>query len=85
MTYLENENLSVAFIPQYSPELAPIERYFSKLKQAVIQKARGKSVNWKNAESNEFIRSSMLNIPPSMVRRIWTSLTKEINNLLDSC
>ena len=85
MTYLNYESLSVAFIPQYSSELAPIERYFSKLKQDAIQKSKGEKVNWKKAESNKLIRSSMLNIPPEIVRRIWRSLTKEINTLLDSC
>ena len=29
---MQSENLNVAYIPQYSPEVAPIEHYFSKLK-----------------------------------------------------
>ena len=58
MTYFKNESLSVAFIPQYSPELVTIERYFSKLKQDVIQKSKGKKmrigrkqsqINWSEA------------------------------------
>ena len=41
---LENENMNVAYIPQYSPELAPIEHYFSKLKQVVIGRSREKNI-----------------------------------------
>ena len=38
-------DFSVNFILQYTPEIAPIERYFSKLKKTVINKARGKHIN----------------------------------------
>ena len=41
--YIKKEGLNVAYIPQYSPEKAPVEHYFSKLKQTVINKARGKN------------------------------------------
>ena len=57
--YMKRENLNVAFIPQYSPELAPIEHYFSKLKQEVIEGARGKDTDWKSVESSELLKRSM--------------------------
>ena len=43
--YMQSENLNIAFIPQYWPELAPIEHYFSKLKQEVTDRARGKDID----------------------------------------
>ena len=69
---LENENLNVAYIPQYSPELAPIEHYFSKLKQVVIGRSSEKNIDWKSKESNVLLKQSMENIPPEMVRKIWS-------------
>ena len=80
---LENENLNIAYIPQYSPELAPIEHYCSKLKQVVIGRSREKNIDWKSKESNVLLKQSMEDIPPEMVRKIWSSLTKEICSLLD--
>ena len=82
--YIQSEKLNVAFIPQYCPELAPIEHYFSKLKQEVTDRARGKDTDWKSERSNELLRGSMRDIPSSMVRRIWTSFTTEICKSLDS-
>ena len=82
--YMKREKLNVAFIPQYSPELAPIEHYFSKLKQEVIEGAWGKDTDWKSAESSELLKRSMQAIPSGMVKRIWRSFTKEIYKCLDS-
>ena len=82
--FMKRDNLNVAFIPQYSPELAPIEHYFSKLKQEVIEGARGKDTDWKSAESSELLKRSMQAIPSGMVKRIWRSFTKEIYKCLDS-
>ena len=82
--YMKRENLNVAFIPQYSPELASIEHYFSKLKQEVFEGARGKVTDWKSAGSSELLKRSMQAIPSGMVKRIWRSFTKEIYKCLDS-
>ena len=82
---IESIGFSVVFIPQYSPEMAPIERYFSKLKNAVINRTRGQNIDWKSEYSNQLLESCMLNIHPGMVRRIWTTFTHELLNSLDSC
>ena len=82
---IEIIGFSVVFIPQYSLEMAPIERYFSKLKNAVINRARGQNIDWKSEYSNQLLESCMLNIHPRMVRIIWTTFTHELLNSLDSC
>ena len=81
--YLNKEGLNVAYIPQYSPEMAPVEHYFSKLKQTVINKARGKSIDWRSHVANSLLRDCISNIHPEMIRSIWTSFTKEIYRCLD--
>ena len=55
--YMKTNGLNVAFIPQYSPELAPIEHYFSKLKQSVTEMAKGKRINWKFSTQTLFWQS----------------------------
>ena len=82
--YMKSKNLSIAYIPQYSPELAPIEHYFSKLKHEVTKQTKGKSVDWRSKESNQFLRKWMLLISSRIVKRIWTSFTKQIYGYLDS-
>ena len=81
--FMKSENLNVAYIPQYSPELAPIEHYFSKLKQEVIRGARGKDIDWKSPVSSHLLKRCMQAIPPWMIRRIWLSFTGEIYKNLD--
>ena len=81
--YLNIEGLNVAYIPQYSPEMAPVEHYFSKLKQTVINKARGKSIDWRSHVTNSLLRDCISSIHPEMIRSIWTSFTKEIYRCLD--
>ena len=82
--YMESKRLSTAFIPQYSPELAPIEHYFSKLKHEVTNQARGKGIDWRSRESDQFLKKWMLTIPSTMIKRIWTSFMKQIYKYLDS-
>ena len=82
---LKIAGFSVAFIPQYTPEMAPIERYFSKLKKTVINKARGKMIDWKSSDSNLLLKEWMQDIQPGIVRRIRATFVKEILNSLDSC
>ena len=82
--YMNSENLNIAFITQYSPELTPIEHYYSKLKQEVTDRARGKYTDWKSLESGELLKRSLQAILSSMVRRIWKSYTSEIYKSLDS-
>ena len=82
---IKSIGFSVAFIPQYSPEMAPIEHYFSKLKSTVINRARGQSIDWRSEYSNQLLENCMLNIHPEMVRRIWTSFSHELLNSLDLC
>ena len=36
--YMKSEHMNISFIPPYSPELAHIEHYISKLKQEVIER-----------------------------------------------
>ena len=81
--YMKKEGLNVAYIPQYSPEMAPVEHYFSILKQTVINKARGKNIDWRSQVANALLRDFISTIHPEMIRLIWTSFTKEIFRCLD--
>ena len=81
--YLWEEGINIAFIPQYSPEMAPIEHYFAKLKQSTIEMSKGRNINWRSTSSNALIRKWMETIPAQMVRNIWTSFTNELNKSID--
>ena len=85
--YIEEKNLNFAFIPPYSPEMAPVERYFSLLKRVVAKKTTGLQINWKSDKSKTIQQESMIQISPMSVRNIWLTfmleLMKSINYLND--
>ena len=83
--YMKNERLNIAFIPPYSPEIAPVEHYFSKLKQVVIDKARGRWIGWRSEEGNCLLKDSITSIRPELICSIWTSFTQEVYRCLDLC
>ena len=43
--YIIEKNLNLVYIPAYSPEMAPVERYFSMQKRKVVKKTNGLHIN----------------------------------------
>ena len=75
---IEEKKLSVAYIPAYSPELAPVERYFSMFKRLVTKQSLGLQVNWKSEKSRCLFKQSMHQITPINVQNFWLTLTYEM-------
>ena len=76
--FIEEKKLSVAYIPAYSPELAPVERYFSMLKRLVTKQSSGLQVNWKSEKSRCLLKQSMHQITPKKIQNFWLTLTYEM-------
>ena len=81
--YIEENKLNFAYIPAYSPEMAPVEKYFSILKRVVIKKTTGQKVNWSGDKTKDILNYSMLQISPKVVRNLWRTFTYEIKKSLD--
>ena len=82
--FLKSCGMHIAFIPPYSPELAPVEKYFALLKNKACKDNDYASLNWKSKEGTALIAKSIRKIDPPTVKRIWRSFLKEIQNWLDS-
>ena len=83
--YISNKDLSVAYLPAYSPEMAPIERYFSMLKRLVIKQSSGLQIDWKSKSSDKILEESMHQISFINVKKFWLTFTYEIKkNLVDT-
>ena len=81
--YIEENKLNFAYIPAYSPEMAPVEKYFSILKRVVIKKTTGQQVNWRGDKTKDILNYSMLQISPKVIRNLWRTFTYEIKKSLD--
>ena len=62
MKYMKEERINIAYIPSYSPKLAPIEKYFELLKQIVIKSNTGKQIKRKCKRKKDDMESSMTQI-----------------------
>ena len=81
--YVEEQKLNIAFIPTYSPEWAPIEKYFSLLKRIIVEKRRGRTTNFKTQSSMDLIGKSMEYIPQAAVTNLWRNLMSELRSTID--
>ena len=75
-----NEGLRVIFIPAYTPELAPIEKYFSIIKSRMLKEASGIQLNWRSNNAVEKLSRMSTKTIREEIIRLWTTLTKEMNN-----
>ena len=81
--YAVSEGLNFAFIPAYSPEWAPIEKYFSSLKSTAIYKVKGKKINIRTKSSMRLIQRSMNCISNKVVSNLWRNLMNELRCIID--
>ena len=79
-----NEGFNVAFIPAYTPEFAPIEKHFARLKHLVLVETAGKRINWRKMEAFEILNRSISKISIEDVRSLWKTFIKELHNGLDN-
>ena len=83
--FAQRSSLRLYFLPSYSPELAPVETYFSKLKCNVIKEEGNRSWNLKSKMGMDLAIKAIRNIGPDFIKSLWRhyfeSLKKEIAQL----
>ena len=82
--YCKNKAARLFYLPQYSPELAPVEIYFSKIKHLIIQEIEeeGEPADLRTEESISKIAHCIHNIDPDYIRRLWSRLISIIRGEL---
>ena len=81
--YVASNSLRLAYIPAYSPELAPIEKYFSMLKRVDMKKTIGQRINWISKKTKEILNKSMPQISYKSMRNLWKIFIYELNKCLN--
>ena len=81
--YIE-EGLRVLFLPAYSPELAPIEKFFSRIKRNVLKEASGKLLNWRSDSAMKILNRVIMRTTREDIIRLWSTFTKEVDNWLEN-
>ena len=81
--FIEKWGAHTAFIPTYSPELAPVEKYFGLLKDIIRRDKTYATLNWKSKQGIQIIADSIKKINPPTIKRIWKTFFKEIYHCLE--
>ena len=68
--YCKCKGARLFYLPQYSPKLAPVEIYFSKIKHLIIQEIQEDPVDLRTEETISKIAHWIHNIDPDYIRRL---------------
>ena len=84
MEYCKAAGVKLYYLPQYSPELAPIEVYFSKLKKDIIRSAGMKSIQLDSEEAIQIIKRWAQGVDPAYAKKIWSRMLNQTLNELEA-
>ena len=71
--YLEEMQINYIFLPQYSPDLAPVELFFGRVKQ-LVKGCQKRNINLNRFEGIDLVTSQIKVLDKPCVRRIWEHL-----------
>ena len=66
------------------PELNPIEKYFSILKNMVLRRIVGTRMKWQSIEAFRLLNKCIFQIDADQVRKLWFSFTQELTEAIHS-
>lgn len=70
-SFTKKQSINLAFLPAYSPELAPVETVFAKLKRDMVTMAKGKVVRLDKDAGTTLITAAMLRVSCIYVKSLW--------------
>ena len=82
-SFIEKLGVHVAFIPTYSQEQAPVEKYFALLQDIVRRDKTFVALNWKSKQGTKIIADSIRKINSPTIKRMWRKFFKESHICLD--
>ena len=80
--YLNKERIRHLFLPQYSPDLAPVELFFGQLK-GMAKISQNKNIRLLKQEGIEFIATQIKKITKERVSKIWSHLYRRLRYYLE--
>ena len=81
LRYLEEDQIQYNFLPHYSSELAPVEKFFSQMKQKITA-VLCKSINLNSDEGTRLLKTTLQAIDPDKVKSLWRHFYSKIRSLI---
>ena len=81
-THLKESNLDTVFLPQYTPELAPVELFFGILKKQIRSRRTSKVINLAKDSGRKVIEDIVKSIDRTTIVRIWGHFLSELKQIV---
>ena len=81
LKYLEESRIQYNFLPQYSPELAPVDKFFALMKQKATA-VRCKLINLKSDEGTALLKTTLQSIDSIKIKSLWRHFYSKIRSLI---
>ena len=60
INYMREKDIKLAFIPPYMPQMAPIEKYFARLKRMILRKILNTRMSWQSNKADNILKDCIL-------------------------
>ena len=70
--YLKEKCLTWIYLPQYTPELAPVELFFCQLKRLMSKKRMATIINLDNESGKKILIETIVSISRLSIMKIWS-------------
>ena len=83
LSFWKNQQLKLFFIPQYCPEMAPIEVFFAMLKKKLSLKIQRKLVRAGKEEGFKMIKETIQSIEMHLISSLWRKFIENIRESIN--
>ena len=80
--YLIKEGIACIFLPQYCPELAPIELFFGQVKKSMATRKTNEIVTLNNQTGCEILSEIITSIDRMVIIKIWDHFISQLKQLV---
>ena len=80
--YLKKKRSSCIFLPQYTPELAPVELFFCRLKRLISHKRTNKMINLSKRPGIKILTEAIESIDQVSIIKIWSHFFDSLKHII---
>jgi Mg2+/Co2+ transporter CorB len=74
--------LELAFLPPYSPALAPIELVFGFIKSKIRASAKEEAVNFSKSTGIRYIQNALQELTAHVIKKVWLRMVKTAKEVI---
>ena len=80
--FIKEKHLSWMFLPQYAPELAPVELFFCQLKKSITTRRTSGAINLEKEPGRLVIANLIASIDNVAIIKIWSHFISKLKQLI---